>query len=106
MPVPGPMGHVKVPSRFGGMVRMEKEVLMDGSSMGPNFYYLDEVGKKSWVRIYNPPYPKTVEEACNRLNNDAADELNYDIKNLREYLDWQTKRVQDWKLTDLKPIDA
>lgn len=62
----------------------------------PHFPRLDFYGK----------YPQSEAEAATLMNATRADALNADIRNIDQYIQWQTERVQTWTPQSLLPLEG
>lgn len=55
-------------------------------------------------QIHNNEFPKTIAEQCAILNEIRAESYDKTIRQAREYIQWQQKRIADWKPGTLKAL--
>lgn len=98
---------------------IEKVNFQDSTGFYVKYSYTDKNGVKHGS-LSSPVYGvsphdeagagKSLDEllllTCSRYNQQYAEWIEYDAKNMRSYISWQTERVQTWKKMDLLPNDA
>ncbi len=71
-----------------------------------DIWYFNLEGKFKSLHTHSI-FAKTVLEAATQLNQRyASNELEPRLKQLKSYIDWQNRRIREWKYTDLLPLES
>lgn len=92
-PTEGPTAYVQ--TYFNGIHSWTTETIQkDGTRF---FFERNRDGKREYPLNYSGEYPKTVAEFCTLSNARRAKDHQNIVRELRGYVSWQQKRIQDWK---------